>query len=100
MDGNYYIPVRFEPYFSIKFILLYKKGIIIIIIIIIIILLVLIKHRPCPLLDSILVGECRVCPSNMARNIGVVFDQTLSLDKHLNLVCKSTEGILLGLGST
>ena len=52
--------------------------------------MVLIKHRPCPLLDSILVGECRVCPSNMARNIGVVFDQTLSLDKHLNLVCKST----------
>ena len=47
------------------------------------------KYRPFPLLDSILVGECRVCPSNTARNIGVVFDQTLSLDKHVNLVCKS-----------
>ena len=38
------------------------------------------KHRPCPSLDSILVGDCRVHLSNTARNIGVVFDQTLSLD--------------------
>ena len=34
-------------------------------------------------------GDCRVCPSNTARNIGVVFDQTLSLDKYANLLCKS-----------
>ena len=29
-------------------------------------------------------GNCRVCPSVLARNIGVVFDQTLSLEKHVN----------------
>ena len=27
------------------------------------------KHRPCPSLDSILVGDCRVHPSNTARNM-------------------------------
>ena len=42
-----------------------------------------------PSLDSILVGDYRVHPSNTARNIGVVFDQTLSLDMHVNLICKS-----------
>ena len=47
------------------------------------------KRRPRTVLDSILVDDCRVYPSNTARNIGVVFDQTLSLDKHVNLVCKS-----------
>ena len=47
------------------------------------------KHRPCPSLDGILVGDCRVHPSDTASNIGVVFDQTLSLDKHVNLICKS-----------
>ena len=47
------------------------------------------KHQPCPWLESILVGDCRVHPSNTARNIGVVFDQTLSLDKHVYLICKS-----------
>ena len=47
------------------------------------------KHRPCPSLGGILVGDCRVHPSDTARNIGVVFDQTLLLDKHVNLICKS-----------
>ena len=47
------------------------------------------KHRPCPSLDGILVGDCRVHPADTARNIGVVFDQTLSLDKHVKLICKS-----------
>ena len=30
-----------------------------------------------------------MCPSVSARNIGVVFDQTLSLEKHVNSVCKA-----------
>ena len=47
------------------------------------------KHRPCPSLDSILAGDYRVRPSNTARNIGVVFDQTLSLEEHVISVCKS-----------
>ena len=44
------------------------------------------KHWPCPYLYSILVGNCHVNLLNMARNIGVVFEQTLSLD--VNLVSK------------
>ena len=35
------------------------------------------KYRPCPSLDSILVGDHRVKRSDKARNIGVVFDETL-----------------------
>ena len=46
------------------------------------------RYRPRPSLDSIVVGNCRVCPLISARNIGVVFDQTLSLEKHVNSVCK------------
>ena len=47
------------------------------------------RNRPRTSLDSIVVGNCRVCPSVSARNIGVVFDQTLSLEKHVNSVCKA-----------
>ena len=47
------------------------------------------KYRPRPSLDSILVGDHRVKRSDKARNIGVVFDETLSLDKHVSSVCKS-----------
>lgn len=35
------------------------------------------------------VGDCRAHPSDTARNIGVVFDQNLSLDKHVNSIGKS-----------
>ena len=34
-------------------------------------------------------GNCRVCPSVSARNIGVVFDEMLSLKKHVNSICKA-----------
>ncbi|XP_073246955.1 uncharacterized protein [Porites lutea] len=47
------------------------------------------KYRPRPSLDSILVGDHRVERSDKARNIGVVFDETLSLDKRVSSVCKS-----------
>lgn len=59
------------------------------------------KHLPCPLLDNILVGNCRLRLSNTARNIGVVVAQTLSLDKHVNFLCKSALFHLrnIGLGS-
>ena len=30
-----------------------------------------------------------MCPSVSARNIGVVFDETLSLERHVNSVCKA-----------
>ena len=47
------------------------------------------KYRPRPSVDSILVGDHRVNRSGKARNIGVAFDETLSLDKHVSSVCKS-----------
>ena len=47
------------------------------------------KYRPRPSLDSILVGDHRVNRSDKAWNIGVAFDETLSLDKHVSSVCKS-----------
>ena len=47
------------------------------------------RYRPRSSLDSILVGDCCVHPSDNVRNIGVVFDQTLSLNKHVISVCKS-----------
>ena len=47
------------------------------------------KYRPRPSLESILVGDHRVKRSDKARNIGVVFDGNLSLDKHVSSVCKS-----------
>ena len=46
-------------------------------------------YLPRPSLDSIVVGDYRVCSSITARNIGVVFDQTLSREKHVISVCKS-----------
>ena len=45
------------------------------------------KHRPQPPLDSI--GVIPVFPAQSARNIGVVFDSTMNLDKHVNEICKS-----------
>ncbi|XP_068741780.1 uncharacterized protein [Montipora capricornis] len=47
------------------------------------------KYRPRSSLDSILVGDHRVNRSDKAWNIGIVLDETLSLDKHVNSVCKS-----------
>ena len=43
-----------------------------------------------PSLDSILAGDHRVNRSDKAWNIGIAFDETLSLDKHVSSVCKST----------
>ena len=42
-----------------------------------------------PLLDGISVGGYRISPTDSAKNIGVVFDQTTSLDGHVKSVCKS-----------
>ena len=42
-----------------------------------------------PPLDGISVGGYRISPSDSAKNIGVVYDQTASLDGHVKSVCKS-----------
>ena len=48
------------------------------------------KHRPAPLLDQFQVATSSVTSSTSAKNIGVVLDSTLSLDKHVTQICKSS----------
>ena len=47
------------------------------------------KHRLKPSLESIQVGESSIVPSDSARNIGVIFDSTFSLDSHIIELCKT-----------
>ena len=47
------------------------------------------QYRPSPPLDSIFAGNELIKASGHARNIGVVFDSNLCLDKQINAVCKS-----------
>ena len=42
------------------------------------------KHRSKPPLDSITVGDATVEPTSSARNIGAVFDDTISFEEHVN----------------
>ena len=44
------------------------------------------KYQPRPSLDSILVGN-HVNRSDKAWNIGVAFDETLAMDKHVSSLC-------------
>ena len=47
------------------------------------------KHRLKPSLESIQVGESTIVSSESARNIGVIFDSTFSLDSHIIELCKT-----------
>ena len=47
------------------------------------------KHRPKPPLDSITVGDATVEPTPSARNIGAVFDDTMSFEEHVNDLCRT-----------
>ncbi|XP_044180994.1 uncharacterized protein LOC122962150 [Acropora millepora] len=47
------------------------------------------KHRPKPPLDSITVGDATVEPTSSARNIGVVFDDTMIFKEHVNELCRT-----------
>ena len=47
------------------------------------------KHRPKPPLDSISVGDATVEPTSSARNIGAVFDDTMSFEEHVNELCRT-----------
>ena len=44
------------------------------------------RHSP----SNIMVGEEGVTPSSSCRNIGVVFDDTLTFESHINSVCKTS----------
>ena len=47
------------------------------------------KHRPQPPLDSITVGDATLEPTSSARNIGAVFDDTMSFEEHVNELCRT-----------
>ena len=47
------------------------------------------KYRPRPLLDSISISEQVVNSSVSARNLGLIVDDSLSLEEHVNYISKS-----------
>ena len=47
------------------------------------------KHRPKPPLDSISVGDATVEPTSSARNIGAVFNDSMSFEEHVNELCRT-----------
>ena len=47
------------------------------------------KHRPQPPIDSIALGSEVICPSETVKNLGTVFDTTLSLEKQVTAACKA-----------
>jgi len=46
------------------------------------------KHRPKPPMDCIIAGDEHINVSDYAKNIGVLYDTTLSFDKHISTVCQ------------
>ena len=46
------------------------------------------RHRPPPSIEYIDVSVERIKPTSSARNIGVIFDEHMSLDKHVTNICK------------
>ena len=47
------------------------------------------RHRPLPPLMSISVCDEEINLSSKARNIGVIFDTSMSMDNHIAAICKS-----------
>ena len=47
------------------------------------------KFRRDATLSSVYVGDCHINPVPCARNLGVVFDQHITLKEHIKTVCKS-----------
>ena len=48
------------------------------------------KFRPRPCLSNVQIGSECIEHSNTIRNLGVLFDQTLSFGEHVNKLCKSS----------
>ena len=48
------------------------------------------QHRPRPMIDYIKLNSDRIEPSFSARNVGAIFDQNISLEKHVAYICKSS----------
>ena len=47
---------------------------------------------------SINVGDSQILSSGKARDLGVVFDECLSLDAHISAICRSTHFHLRNIG--
>ena len=47
------------------------------------------RHRPQPPIESIVVGSDLIFPSETVKNLGTVFDTSLSLEKQVTAVCKA-----------
>ncbi len=50
------------------------------------------RHTLSP--PSLKIGDCTIEPSTKARNLGVIFDSTLSLEDHVNSICRKSHFIL------
>ena len=48
------------------------------------------KYRPRPCLSNVQIGSECIEQSNTVRNLGVLFDQTLSFGEHVSKLCKSS----------
>ena len=48
------------------------------------------RHRPQPPIESIVVGSDLIFPSETVKNLGTVFDTSLSLEKQVTAVCKAS----------
>jgi hypothetical protein len=55
------------------------------------------RNRLCPAVEYIEVSNSRIQPSTSARNIGVTFDQHMSMDKHVTNICKNCSWPISGL---
>ena len=47
------------------------------------------KFRPKPSIGDVSVGNIQVSPSDEARNLGAIFDSTISYERHISELCKS-----------
>ena len=47
------------------------------------------RHRPPPAFASLKIGSEVILPSDSARNVGVIFDNTMTMVPHINSTCKS-----------
>ena len=47
------------------------------------------RHRPQPPITSVSISDEVILPTSIARNIGVMFDSTMSMEQHIHAICKS-----------
>ena len=55
------------------------------------------KYRPRPCLSNVQIGGDCIEQSNTVRNLGVLFDETLSFGEHVSKLCKSSHYHLINI---